>query len=147
MPFSLNPLTLLSVSICSMTSLTYRQQRSPSSSRHKGLPLLTHLLIAGATILSQSLQSESTSAAYRHTKYTAFQNVYATKIPLATASEATILKCGQLCLQIPSCSGFNYLRSPSKSGGSCDPKTDPKGSTCEFLDLKRVTGVPFAQGA
>src|SRR6218665_2592372 len=107
-----------------MTSSSARLQRGPSSNRHKSFAIIIHLLIDAATILSKGLAAESTSAAYRQTKYTVFQNVYATQIPLAIVSEASRLKCAQLCLQIPSCSGFNYLRSPSKSGDPCDPKAD-----------------------
>ena len=143
------PFSLLSFSLCRMTSSIGKLTRSPpsSSSRHNGLPLLIHLFIDAAAILSQSSAAESTSAAFRQTMYTAFQNVYATQLPLAIASETTMQKCAQLCLQIPSCSGFNYLRSPSKSGGPCDPSEDPKGSTCEFIAFENISGLTFAQGA
>src|SRR6218665_2700522 len=114
-----------SFSLCRMTYSIARLPRTPSSSSnpHKSFPLLIHLLIDASTILSQCSAAESTPAAYRQTKYTVFQNVYATQLPLAIASEATKLKCAQLCIEIPFCSGFNYLRSP-KSGGPCDSKAD-----------------------
>lgn len=149
----------------------------PSSlNRRKLLPLLIHLFIKVVTVLSQtpdapnsvatpddfttvehvtdaSVAAETPAAkststfAYRQTMYTQFTNVYATQLPLATVSEATRAKCGHLCLHIPSCSGFNYLRSPSSFSGSCDPKVDPKGSTCEFLAFESISSVYFAKGA
>lgn len=149
-PSSLNRRKLLRLFIYLLIKIVTILSQTPDSTKSVATPddftTVEHVTDASAAAETPSAKS-TLKFAYRQTMYTQFANVYATQLPLATVHEATREKCCHLCLHIPSCSGFNYLRSPSSFSGSCDPKDDPKSSTCEFLAFESISRVYFAEGA